>query len=84
MFDQEKNFHLMSLSILITCLPNNVRILEGEVTHESHLEVKRINHIVQVYFTHVGKVRILILGGRSAGVMAVAVVFEQRGLGSSS
>ena len=57
MFDQEKNSHLMSLSILITCSPNNVWILEGEVTHESHLEVKRINHIVQVYFTHVGKVR---------------------------
>ena len=38
MFDQEKNSHLMSLSILITCLPNNVWMLEGEVTHESHLE----------------------------------------------
>ena len=40
MFDQEKNSHLMSLSILITCSPNNVWMLEGEVMHESHLEVK--------------------------------------------
>ena len=30
--DQGKNFHLISLSILITCLLGNVWILKGEVT----------------------------------------------------
>ena len=32
-FDQEKNSYLMSLSILITFLLDNVWILEGEVVH---------------------------------------------------
>ena len=36
-FDQEKNSYLLSLSILITCVLDNVWILKGEVTHESLL-----------------------------------------------
>ena len=34
------NSYLMSFSILITCLLDNVRILEREVIHQSPLEVK--------------------------------------------
>ena len=34
------NSYLMSLSILITCLLDNVRILESEVMHQSPLGVK--------------------------------------------
>ena len=34
------NSYLMSFSILITCLLDNVRILEREVMHQSPLEVK--------------------------------------------
>ena len=40
MLDQLNNFYLINLSILITCLLNNVRILCGEVSRRSLLGVK--------------------------------------------
>ena len=40
MLDQDINFYLISLSLLITCLLDNVWILLGEVTCQSLLEVK--------------------------------------------
>ena len=36
------NSYLMSFSILITCLLDNVRILEREVIHQSPLGVKEL------------------------------------------
>ena len=48
LFDQEKNSYLMNLSILITCLLDNVLILEGEVTCSSLLGVKRLSSFVIV------------------------------------
>ena len=48
MFDQEYNSYLMSLSILITRLLDNVWILEGEVTCSSLLGVKRLSSFVIV------------------------------------
>ena len=41
--DQIKNFYLMSLSVLITSLLDNVWILLGEVT--SDLEAKELHHL---------------------------------------
>ena len=38
--DQDNNFYLISLNILITCLLCNVWILQGEVTFLSPLGVK--------------------------------------------
>ena len=40
MFDQDNNFNLINLNILITCLLNNVWILYAEVTFQSLLGVK--------------------------------------------
>ena len=40
MLDQNNNFYLISLSILITCLLDNVWILLGEVPCLSLIEVK--------------------------------------------
>ena len=40
MLDQNNNFYLISLSILITCLLDNIWILLGEVTCLSLIEVK--------------------------------------------
>ena len=40
MLDQDNNFNLISLNILITCLLDNIRILQGEVRCLSLLEVK--------------------------------------------
>ena len=40
--DQDNNLYLISLSILITCLLDNVWILKGEVTCQSPLEVERL------------------------------------------
>ena len=40
MLDQDIKFYLISLSLLITCLLDNVWILLGEVTCQSLLEVK--------------------------------------------
>ena len=40
MLDQNKNFYLISLSILITCLLDNIWILLGEVPCLSLIEVK--------------------------------------------
>ena len=37
--DQDNNFYLISLNILITCLLDNVWILQGEVTYQSLLGV---------------------------------------------
>ena len=37
MLDQDNNFFLISLSILVTCWLDNVRILQGEVTSKSLL-----------------------------------------------
>ena len=42
MFDQDNNFYLINLSILVTCLLDNVWILQGEVTCQSLLGVKRL------------------------------------------
>ena len=39
MLDQDNNFYLISLSILITCLLDNVWILQGEVTCQSLQEI---------------------------------------------
>ena len=46
MLDQDDNFHLISLSILITCLLCDVGILKGEVTSPSLLEVKGLNNFL--------------------------------------
>ena len=40
MLDQDDNFDMISLSILITCLLDNVYKLQGEVACESLLGVK--------------------------------------------
>ena len=40
MLDQDNNFFLISLSILVTCWLDNVRILQGEVTSKSLLGAK--------------------------------------------
>ena len=40
MLDQDDNFYLKSLSILIMCLLDNVLILLGEVAHCSLVGVK--------------------------------------------
>ena len=42
MLDQDNNIYVISLSILITCLLDNVWILWGEVTCQSLLGVKRL------------------------------------------
>ena len=46
--DQDNNFHLISLSNLITCLPDNVHCMDisGEVTYSSLLGVnyKRVKN----------------------------------------
>ena len=44
--DQDDNFNLISLSILITCLLDNVWILWGEVTSQSLLGVKGLSERV--------------------------------------
>ena len=51
MFDQDNNFYLINLSILVTCLLDNVWILQGEVTHQSLLGVKGL--IIIVYLIHI-------------------------------
>ena len=43
MLDQDKNFLLISLIILITCLLDNVRISWGEIVSQSLLGVKGFN-----------------------------------------
>ena len=43
MLDQDKNFFLISLSVLITCLLDNAWILLGEVACQSLLGVKGLN-----------------------------------------
>ena len=45
MFDQDNNFYLISLSILVTCLLDNVWILKGDVTHQSLLRVKGLRRV---------------------------------------
>ena len=40
MLDQDNNFFLISLSILVTCWLDNARILQGEVTSKSLLGAK--------------------------------------------
>ena len=40
MLDQDNNFYLISLSILVTCLLDNVQILQGEVACQSLLRIK--------------------------------------------
>ena len=45
MFDQDNNFYLISLSILVTCLLDNVWILKGDVTHQSLLGVKGLRRV---------------------------------------
>ena len=45
MFDQDNNFYLISLSILVTCLLDNVWILKGDVTHQSLLGVKGLRKV---------------------------------------
>ena len=40
MLDQDNNFFLISLSILVTCWLDNVRILQGEVISKSLLGAK--------------------------------------------
>ena len=51
MFDQDNNFYLINLSILVTCLLDNVWILQGEVTHQSLLGVKGL--IIIVYLIYI-------------------------------
>ena len=52
MLDQDNNLYLICLSILITCLLDNVWILQGEVRCESLLGVKGlINIITESSFT---------------------------------
>ena len=45
MLDQDNNFYLISLNILVTCLLDNVRILWGEVSCWSLLGVKGLRKI---------------------------------------
>ena len=47
MFNQRNILYLMSLSILITCLLDNVWILQGEVTCLSVLGVKGLKEDLQ-------------------------------------
>ena len=47
MLDQDINFYLICLSILITCLLGNVWRLLGEVSFESLLEVKGLTPKIQ-------------------------------------
>ena len=47
MFDQGKNFYLISLSILIACWLNNVWILWGEVTYKSILGLEGLKTILR-------------------------------------
>ena len=52
MLDQDNNLYLICLGILITCLLDNVWILQGEVRCESLLGVKGlINIITESSFT---------------------------------
>ena len=44
MLDQDNNYYLISLNILITCLLDNVRILLKEVTCLSLLGVKELRY----------------------------------------
>ena len=44
MLDQDNNFHLISLSILFTCVQVNVWILQGEVTCQSLLGVEGLTN----------------------------------------
>ena len=46
MLDQDNNLYLICLSILITCLLDNVWILQGEVRFESLLGVKGLINII--------------------------------------
>ena len=48
--DQDNNFYLISLSILITCLLDNLWILLGEVTCKSFLGVEGLNSIHNLIF----------------------------------
>ena len=43
MLGQDKNFFLISLNILITCLLDNEWILQGEVACQSLLGIKGLN-----------------------------------------
>ena len=45
MLDQDNNFYLISLNILVACLLDNVRILWGEVSCWSLLGVKGLRKI---------------------------------------
>ena len=45
MLDQDNNFYLISLNLLVTCLLDNVRILWGEVSCWSLLGVKGLRKI---------------------------------------
>ena len=40
MLDQDNNFYLTSLSILMTCLLDSVQLIQGEVTFDHFWELK--------------------------------------------
>ena len=60
MLDQDKNFLLISVIILITCLLDNVWISWGEVVSQSLLGVKGFNDNITRILTSI-KVEVVIL-----------------------